>query len=200
MSSGVHIGKACAKRIVWVWAVRHYCELLSFIALATTNPILIAHINWLGTELKKTVTAIPDGVDLSIMIYVTTGTSTNVSATQTLNGHEQDVQEKDTDPEKDGDFDEKNSVEIVDTPAFDASLDMKDVTVVSGRPDIRKILEDSVTTSAGPVSVDGQCIRCSLALRRLRSVILPVQCPDLTLWSLPSAPLYHPPLLLLSLF
>ncbi|KAF7789296.1 hypothetical protein EIP86_000240 [Pleurotus ostreatoroseus] len=152
--NAVHSGKACAKRIVWVWAVRHYCELLSLSTVSIANLILLAHINWLGTELKKTVTAVPDGVDLSIMIYVTTGTSANGSATQTLNGHEQDVQEKDADPEKDGDFDEKNSVEIVNTTAFDASLDMKDVTVVSGRPDMRKILEDSVTTSTGPVSVD----------------------------------------------
>lgn len=91
------------------------------------------------------------------MVYVTNtnGVSANGSATQTLNGLEQDG-EKDIDPEKDGEYDEKSPVEVVDTPAFDSSLDIKDVTVIQGRPDLRKILEESVTLSSGPVSVDGQ--------------------------------------------
>lgn len=131
--------------------------------------VSVAHINWLGAELQKTVTAVPDGVDLSIMVYVTNtnGASANGSATQTLNGLEQDG-EKDIDPEKDGEYDEKSPVEVVDTPAFDSSLDMKDVTVIHGRPDIRKILEDSVALSSGPVSVDG----------RLCSIIVDIAEPD----------------------
>ena len=35
-------------------------------------------------------------------------------------------------------------------------MDIKGVTVFGGRPNIREILEDAVTTSDGPVSVDGE--------------------------------------------
>ncbi|KAJ3540668.1 hypothetical protein NM688_g6196 [Phlebia brevispora] len=131
-------GKACATRIVWIWAVRHY-----------------SHISWLDTELRKAVSLVPTGVELSVLIYVTTGASSGGSSTQTLHNHAGHAAH-DSDPEKEAECDEKSSVEVVDSPTtmIDPSLNIKDVTVVSGRPDLRKLLEDAVTTSTGPVSVD----------------------------------------------
>lgn len=49
------------------------------------------------------------------------------------------------DVEKDA-YDEKN-----------AAVRVKGLDIVLGRPDVYKVLEDAVTKSAGPVSVDGEC-------------------------------------------
>lgn len=43
----------------------------------------------------------------------------------------------------------------VGTETMRLDLDIKGVNVYQGRPDLREVLEDAVTTSSGPVSVDG---------------------------------------------
>lgn len=55
------------------------------------------------------------------------------------------------DPEKDA-YDEKGS----------SAVRVKGLEVMAGRPDVHKVLEDAVTRSTGPVSVDGELSGCSL--------------------------------------
>jgi hypothetical protein len=57
------------------------------------------------------------------------------------------------DPEKDA-YDEKGS----------STTHVKGLEVMVGRPDVHKILEDAVTKSTGPVSVDGKLSGCLLVV------------------------------------
>ena len=124
-----------------------------------------AHINWLATELIKAVTAAPQNLQLSILIYLTSGAppSSDDSAAQTLDdgdsGMTQSSQkpQKDADVEREAEYDEKSPTDV-STESIEAVTDLKGVTTIPGRPDIRQILEDVVTTSDGPVSVDGEPI------------------------------------------
>lgn len=111
--------------------------------------------------MRKATSFAPAGLELSIHIYVTSGVATDDSAAQTLDDGDSGISKssqtpgKDADPEKDAEYDEKASTDVCDTPVVESYLNLKGVTIVSGRPDIPKILEDTVTTSTGPVSVDG---------------------------------------------
>ena len=81
------------------------------------------------------------------------------SAAQTLDDGDSGMtqssrtQPNDADVEKDAEYDEKMPDASVE--AVDSVTDLKEVTTISGRPDIHQILEDVVTTAGGPVSVDG---------------------------------------------
>lgn len=94
-----------------------------------------AHVNWVVDELKAAIASAPE-VPVEFTAFVTSDND----ASSPLD----DSASSTSDPEKNA-YDEKG----------DDSMDIKGLQIVSGRPDIQKILEDAVTTSAGPVSVDG---------------------------------------------
>ena len=93
------------------------------------------------------------------MIYVTTE---DVYGAQTLDDKDSGVSNsshhRDIDVEKEGEYDEKASTDASANGVGNVA-DLKGVVTVSGKPDIRKILEDAVTSSGGPVSVDGESLR-----------------------------------------
>ncbi|THG97143.1 hypothetical protein EW026_g4808 [Hermanssonia centrifuga] len=131
-------GRACVRRIVWVWAVRHP-----------------SHINWISSELVKALTSAPAGIELSCTVYVTSSppsTPVSESAAQTLAYGESGIPKSSQDPEKDVEYDEKQST--VASHSNEGYTHIKGVELLPGRPDVRKILEESITTSDGPVSVD----------------------------------------------
>lgn len=109
---------ACARRIVFVWAVRH-----------------ASHIAWVADELRAAAASVPSDVVLSLMVFVTAPSS----PTGTLDDSASMI----SDPEKDA-YDEK----------AEAAPRIRGLQIAAGRPDVQKILQDAVTTSGGPVSVD----------------------------------------------
>ena len=99
---------------------------------------------------KVTTTALPEGVELSIAIYVTSETDSpaSLSVTDTKASPQLSDLEKEMDDEKS----HSGSIKVVE--GF-----LKGATTVVGKPDLHHILEDAVTNSTGPVSVDGESHR-----------------------------------------
>ena len=93
--------------------------------------------------------AITPDVSVSVRAFVTSDGGVDSDPQHTLDDDTASDLSK-TDPEKDA-YDEK----VPPTP----SSVLPGVDVFSGRPDVRRILEDAVTRSAGPVSVDGAYLR-----------------------------------------
>ena len=104
-----------------------------------------AHINWIADELQRAVAAITPDVSVSVRAFVTSDGGVDSDPQHTLDDDTASDLSK-TDPEKDA-YDEKGA-RISRIPGLE---------VRAGRPDVFKILEEAVTTSAGPVSVDGEC-------------------------------------------
>ncbi|KIP02112.1 hypothetical protein PHLGIDRAFT_309956 [Phlebiopsis gigantea 11061_1 CR5-6] len=122
----VAAGQACARRVVFVWAVRHQ-----------------SHLSWVADELSAALAVAPAGVEVSVAAYVTSDGPVDSDPQHTLDDDDDDDS---TDAEKGAAYDEK-------LPPTPASV-LRGVDVIAGRPDVRKILEDAVSRSAGPVSVD----------------------------------------------
>ncbi len=104
----------------------------------------------------KALTSAPAGIELSCTVYVTSSppsTPVSESAAQTLAYGESGIPKSSQDPEKDVEYDEKQST--VASHSNEGYTHIKGVELLPGRPDVRKILEESITTSDGPVSVDG---------------------------------------------
>lgn len=120
---------------------------VSYVHIRAQFPVLIigisAHISWLSEEFSKAVASISSDVDVSLTAFVTSDGADDKDPRHELD----DDSSTSSDPEKDA-YDEKSST---------GSL-VKGLSVSSGRPDIYKILEDAVTKSSGPVSVDGEHI------------------------------------------
>ncbi|KAF7789159.1 hypothetical protein EIP86_000096 [Pleurotus ostreatoroseus] len=136
----VNSGKACARRIVWIWVIRDR-----------------VHLNWLPTELTKALTAVPSNIEFTAQVYVTapstpadaelSSPTSEISSMHTL--HKREDSE---DVEKCANTDaEKCSSEVSDCAVF-TSID--GLEILSGRPDVAKILEETIATCPGPVSVD----------------------------------------------
>lgn len=94
-------------------------------------------------------TALPEGVELSIAIYVTSEADTpaSLSAVDTSKSSPQL-----SDVEKDAEEDVKSNGGSI--KGVDGLL--KGATTILGKPDLYQILEDAVTKSDGPVSIDGE--------------------------------------------
>lgn len=106
----------------------------------------------MSDELAAAIAVAPEGVEVSVSAYVTSDGPIDNDPQHTLD----DDGASSTDAEK-GAYDEK-------MPATPTSV-VKGVDVFNGRPDVRKILEDAVARSAGPVSVDGRCLARAPATR-----------------------------------
>ena len=143
----------------------------------TTNPRIV-HAKWILPELKKAIAAAPAGVELVVSIYVTSGcpeddddaaeedektahpTPESPRTPDTIDAPVLDEQKASS---NEASVDEKRSRSS--TPEKERSsyftgrsigLNYDCVRVYYGRPDVHEILEDAVTTSEGPVSVDGE--------------------------------------------
>ncbi|KAI0818570.1 hypothetical protein BC629DRAFT_1435461 [Irpex lacteus] len=155
----VAAGKHCAKRVLFVWAIRHS-----------------AHVKWILPELQRAIAAAPPGVELTVSIYVTTGCPEDAAEEyneKTNSSTPDEPRTPDTidvpvlEEQKSGSNeysvtpDEKRSG--ASTPERGGSnhfhgrsigLDYDCVRIYYGRPNAHEILEEAVTTSEGPVSVD----------------------------------------------
>ncbi|KAI0763877.1 hypothetical protein BC629DRAFT_1596825 [Irpex lacteus] len=150
-------GKHCAKRVLFVWAIRHS-----------------AHVKWVLPELQRAIAAAPSDVELIVSIHVTAGCPEDAeeSNEKTTSSSPAEPQTPDTidvpvlEERKSGSneysaTDEKRSG--AGTPVRGASnhfhgrsigLDHDCVRIYYGRPNAHEILEEAVTASEGPVSVD----------------------------------------------
>ena len=120
--------------------------------LLTSPP---AHTTWLASEMAKVMaTALPEGIELSIAVYVTSEADTPASLS-VVDASKSSPQLSDL--EKDADEDDKSH------QGSNKDIDglLKGVTTIAGKPDLYKILEDAVTNSDGPVSVDGESVSSS---------------------------------------
>ena len=88
-----------------------------------------------------------------MMIYVTDGTPANGSAASLT-----EPREKGGDNEKGAIDDDEKYSPTTTAHAHDAWMDIKPISTLTGRPNLRKILEDVVTTSDDTVSVDSKLL------------------------------------------
>ena len=154
------------------------CDLLLFIK--NSRLPFKAHVNWVQPELLRVLSSVPADLTLSVLIYVTSEPSPSSSATHTLHDHasdgsrsshddlrkDRDMIEKDCDIVKDVDVEKGGSDEkaspAISTQAIDDLTEQRGVSFFSGKPNFHKILEEAVTSSDGPVSVDGECSMLSI--------------------------------------
>ena len=106
----------------------------------------------------KALSSVPAALELSVLIYVTSGASFSSSATQTLHDGSSSPSQSSHDLHKDSDIekDSDKATPAVSTQAIDDLSELQGVSFLSGKPDLHKILEKAVTSSNGPVSVDGE--------------------------------------------
>ncbi|KAI0347145.1 hypothetical protein BDW22DRAFT_1425211 [Trametopsis cervina] len=119
-------GKACARRIVFIWAVRH-----------------ASHIEWLSSEFTKALATASRTPSLSLTIAVHV-TSSAASTPSLAGSTEEDIEKDESGPASPVEKSKELSV-------FSAQSGVK---IEEGRPDVSKILEEAVKGSEGPVSVD----------------------------------------------
>ncbi|GJE89799.1 NADPH oxidase family protein [Phanerochaete sordida] len=158
---------ACAKRIVFIWAIRH-----------------AAHINWIARDLQKAVATCPADVELSILIYVTSRpalsekptfsspptlscmpTLANDSTAPSLSESPisplspsptvTDIATEHRAPRAYASSSDADLEKASDsTHTAGAELEIRGVEVRAGRPDMHALLKDIVTGATGTVSVD----------------------------------------------
>lgn len=128
------------------------------------------HLGWIGSDLVKAVSAAPPELDLRIQVYIT-GAAKSPSFSRSDSGSDSGtpstlVSQTSIDQRSVASTtkDEK-SFACADTKERIMDFDMKGVSVYAGRPNVREILEDAVTTSSGPVSVDGESHLKVLSMR-----------------------------------
>lgn len=132
---------------MFVWALRHQCNVLAFHPSAYTHFALAAHIQWVTEELSAAIAAVPATLEVSVLVYVTSDGPVDTDPTHSLD----DDTSSSTDAEKDA-YSEK----APPTPSTIA----QGIELRVGRPDVAAILEDAVNKSTGPVSVDGALRLC----------------------------------------
>lgn len=102
----------------------------------------LAHLKWIQNRLPNIASSVPEGVTLSIQIYIT---SNSPSVDDLEKNNSLDVEKK----HSRGDSDDKKSISRSLIEEHD------NIAIYDGRPDMLKLLEDEVKASDGPVSVDG---------------------------------------------
>lgn len=158
---GSHASKnnACVRRVVFVWTVRHHCtSALCRFSLSDSLTICpAAHIGWLDSELKKALATASSISDLSVSatIYVTSNSGSGLSSLDDGTSSVSSSSPQVRDLEKEGSYDDQISPSSEKMSA-DAFPSVSGVEVKFGRLDVAKTLEEAVTSSDGPVSVDGQ--------------------------------------------
>lgn len=103
-------------------------------------------MRWISNRLAEIAALVPSHVSVSIYIFVTSRAAAPVA--ELTDGTTTPASESD-DVEKKGDSSSSEEKSEIDEK-FDR------ISVFEGRPDIPKLLEDEVSSSEGPVSVDGQ--------------------------------------------
>ncbi|TCD70805.1 hypothetical protein EIP91_001495 [Steccherinum ochraceum] len=129
--SALNTKTACARRIVFIWAIRER-----------------THMRWIVKHLAATAARVPSHVSLSASIYITS--SSNGVAELTGDGTSRPPS-----PSEEEDVEKTGAVDADDASSIDG-LDVKfdRLSVFTAKPDVKKILEDEVGASEGPVSVD----------------------------------------------
>ncbi|KAI0082494.1 hypothetical protein K474DRAFT_1585487 [Panus rudis PR-1116 ss-1] len=126
-------GSACARRGVFVWAVREQ-----------------AHVEWISRELLSTLTTIPADLSIAVFIYITgalerlPARTFEREATAPSSISDIEKQSGPCDPEKIS----------VDVNSSADSLENVGVKFFFGRPNIQELLREEVNASSGAVSVD----------------------------------------------
>ncbi|KAL4242036.1 Ferric/Cupric Reductase Transmembrane Component [Abortiporus biennis] len=120
--------KACARRLVFIWAIRERC-----------------HLQWIATRLTKLASSIPPNISVSISVYIT-------ASLGHIPGVPYSEQSSQTDIEASSPIEDKN--EKRSSTISEVDVENSGISLLRGRPDVAKLLEGEVETANGPVSVD----------------------------------------------
>lgn len=130
--------------------------------ISSFPPILISclvHINWLQTELMKALTSVPTTIEFTAQIYITAPSTSAAAIKQSASSEESSLHtlHKTDDPEDpDQDKCANSDPEKCSSDASGAApVSIEGVEIFNGRPDLGKILEETIVSRVGPVSVDG---------------------------------------------
>ncbi len=162
MRREINAGRTCIRRVVWIWVIRDRGAYQRFnLSSSSVSITFVVHINWLQTELMKALTSVPSTIEFTAQIYIT-APSTSAEAIQQSHSseasslHTLHKTDDPNDPEQDkcaNSDPEKCSSDASGAAA--ASID--GVEIFHGRPDLGKILEETIVSRVGPISVDGEC-------------------------------------------
>ncbi|KAF7795512.1 hypothetical protein EIP86_006674 [Pleurotus ostreatoroseus] len=123
-----------------------------------TAIFLAVHLNWIQDELSKALTSLPTNIQFTAHVYITgpssstdTGPQTPTSEVSSLHSLPKKTVSEDgdrdmcayTDPEK-----------CTSDASGVGELHLEGLQIYSGRPDLPKIIEETVLKCPGPVSVD----------------------------------------------
>ncbi|THH32758.1 hypothetical protein EUX98_g1466 [Antrodiella citrinella] len=128
----VNDGKACARSITFIWAIRER-----------------GHMRWVSKRLAEITALVPPHVALSVSIFITSSTgaaeltNSDGTSTPTMSEDSSDDVEKRSQAATFGGGGEDDLEEKFDR-----------IALYRERPDLKKMLEEEVKGSEGPVSVD----------------------------------------------
>lgn len=132
-----------------MWAVRDGGNCLIFrfsvVCYSLTQPLsTIDHLTWISKALTNALTSVPPSLTLEPRVYITGSASYQIPVV------ESDKFTPPPTPSSSGALSIQEQSSDVELPVYSA------LKLTHGRPSIRKLLHDEITTSPGPVSVDGE--------------------------------------------
>ena len=140
------------RRVIFVWAVREAGEHTHYIIRPdarhrSRGRLAIAdHLEWISKTLYEALTAAQStSLIVEPNIYITGRTCPLPEIPRDATYAPSDGSSTPTSPSEVEKFDKE-------LPVYSA------LKIVHGRPSIRRVLQESIDSSAGPVSVDGQCL------------------------------------------
>jgi ferric-chelate reductase len=146
-TSKKRLAKSNMQKVVFIWSVREAGNAYHpIICCRYTNADLSEHVRWISEVLNEALEAAQTAslvVDCRVYITGSTPPTPPVPVTRYT-----DFEKGSVSP--DSEISEKD----IGLPAY------FNLQVIHGRPSIRKILQEEINMSSGPVSVDGRSLLC----------------------------------------
>lgn len=139
--SHVQNGKSQCRKLVFIWSIRDASEWCQPCATLTSANLFSGHIEWVSKALTEALELAPQGLDIFIRLFVTSGSAPGLVPADTWNE----------------DDSIHSSVEgtAIGKSRPSSLLNFSAVQVSQGRPDLPALLRSEVDANVGRLSVTG---------------------------------------------
>ena len=144
-NSNVRLGKSFCRRVEFIWVIRDSGRIRRSNRSNSYLTLRLEHLAWIKAALSEAITSAPSSLVIEPRIFVTRAMK-QISETNFV-----DI-EKGKLSHSDSSFSPSSSECNMNTKALAESL----IRVSSGRPDVDALIDNAVSASHGPVSVDGE--------------------------------------------
>lgn len=142
--SKARAGTSAVRRVIFVWSVRDAGKWNELMQLSSSTHTLtpIGHIKWISKVLTEAlVAAQPTNLHVEARLYITGPSAPTFESREAV--FDSDTSESPTPANP-------SSEKDVKLPLYHS------LQIMHGRPSIRKILQEEITSAQGPISVDGK--------------------------------------------